>query len=168
MNELTSLDYKILNHKIENIFPIVADFESYKHWFPQKPEITLIKSAKDKIGSIIQIKTGIVKFNIELMRINTNKEIIVQYYGAYEGKGIWYFFESANGTKLMYEIELKVKNPLVRFVSLFVNLAAIHSKMMTKVFNGLEDYLNKLYKTEKNGHDNLSNAQPKIFSITSN
>ncbi len=142
--------------------------KTYKNWFPSKPEINLIKSTPDKIGSIIQIKIGVIKFFIELMRINPEKEIIVHYSGAYEGNGIWYFFESSNGTKLMYEIELKVKNPIVRFVSLFVNIAALHSKMMTEVFNGLENYLNKLYQTEKNGLNNLSDSQPKIFSITSN
>lgn len=167
MKELTSLDQKILNIKIENIFPVIADFESYKNWFPNNLEIKLIKSTPEKIGSIIQIKIGIVNFKIELTRIIPNKEIIVSYTGAYEGQGIWYFFDSTNGTKLLYEIELMIKNPIIRFISLFINLTTLHSKMMTKIFNGLEEYLNKTYNIKKNGINNSNNTQSKIFFIKS-
>lgn len=168
MKELTSLDHKILNYPVEKIFPIISDFQTYKEWYPKNVDISLIKSTPNKIGSVIQIKFGVIKFNIELARINQFREIIVQYSGAYEGSGIWYFFESANGTKLMYEIDLKIKSPLVRFVSIFVNINFMHSKVMTEIFDGLENYLNNIYKNEKNGLNNHSNSQPKIFSISSN
>lgn len=168
MRELTSLDQRILSYKIEKIFPVIADFETYKEWFPSKPGIKIIKTTAVKTGSIIQVQFGIIKFTIELMRINPNKEIIVHYSGAYRGKGIWYFFESANGTKLMYEIELEILNPLIRFSSLFLNIASLHSKMMTKIFDGLENYLHKIYKNEANGINNSDNTQPKIFSISGN
>ncbi len=167
MKELTSLDQKIFNLKIENIFSVISDFASYKNWFPTNPEMKLIKSTPEKIGSIIQIKTGIVNFKIELTRIIPNKEIIVSYTGAFEGQGIWYFFESTNGTKLLYEIDLKVKSPVVRFFSFFLNLTALHSKLMTQVFSGLEEYLNKTYNINKNGINNSNSSQSKIFYIKS-
>lgn len=168
MKELTSLDQKILNYPVDKIFPIVSDFQTYREWFPKNVDISLIKKTPEKIGSIIQIKFGIVKFKIELTRINQFREIIVQYSGAYEGNGIWYFFESTIGTKLLYEIDLKIKNPIVRFISIFVNINSMHSNVMTKIFDGLETYLNNIYKNEKNGINNHSNSQPKIFSISSN
>lgn len=168
MKELTSLDQRILNYKIENVFPVIADFSNYPKWFPENLNINVIKSSPEKVGSAINIKIGVIQFNIELKRINQNKEIIVQYSGAYEGQGIWYFFDSTNGTKLMYEIELKIKNPLVRLISLFINIASFHSKMMTKIFDGLEDYLNNIYRTNTDGFDNSNNSKPKIFSITGN
>lgn len=168
MKELTSLDQKILNYPVDKIFPIVSDFQTYREWFPKNVDISLIKKTPEKIGSIIQIKFGIVKFKIELTRINQFREIIVQYSGAYEGNGIWYFFESTIGTKLLYEIDLKIKNPIVRFISIFVNINSMHSNVMTKIFDGLENYLNNIYKNEKNGINNHSNSQPKIFSISSN
>lgn len=168
MKELTSLDQKILNYPVDKIFPIVSDFQTYREWFPKNVDISLIKKTPEKIGSIIQIKFGIVKFKIELTRINQFREIIVQYRGAYEGNGIWYFFESTNGTKLLYEIDLKIKNPIVRLISIFVNINSMHSNVMTKTFEGLENYLNNIYKNEKNGINNHSNSQPKIFSISSN
>ncbi len=168
MKELSSLDQKILKFSVDKVFPVVADFQTYTEWFPNKPGIRILKLNPEKVGSIIEIKTGIISFKIELMRINPHKEIIVEYNGAYEGRGIWYFFETTNGTKLMYEIELEIKNILVRFVSLFINLNSIHSKMMTKIFDGLEDYLNKTYDVKPNGINNNSNSQSKIFSISSN
>ncbi|MCX8056740.1 MAG: SRPBCC family protein [Ignavibacteria bacterium] len=168
MRELSSLDQKILNLPIEKIFPVVSDFKTYNEWFPKNPELKILKTTSDYVGSIVEVKIGLVSFRIELMRINPNKEIIVQYSGAYEGRGIWYFFETINGTKLMYEIELEIKNPLVRFLSLFVNLNSIHSKMMTKIFQGLEEYLYKIYDIKPNGLNNINDTQSKIFPISSN
>jgi ribosome-associated toxin RatA of RatAB toxin-antitoxin module len=169
MKELTSLDQKILNYEIEKVFPVVSDFNSYKEWFPKSSKVKLKKITEERTGSIIELKVGVVKFQMEMKSISPNKEIIVHYSGAYSGKGIWYFFENINGTKLMYEIDLVIKNPLVRFVSLFINIAHIHSKKMTEVFDGLEQYLDKLYNNNKaNGLNNSKNSQPKIFSISGN
>lgn len=168
MRNLTSLDQKILSFKVEDVFKVVSNFETYKEWFPEDAKVNVIKINPKGVGSIIQVKTGIISFQIEMMRINPNKEIIVHYTGAYEGEGIWYFFETANGTKLMYEIELKIKNPLVIVLNFFVNVSMLHSKVMNKIFNRLEEYLNKIYNVNSNSLNNNSNTQPKIFSFTSN
>lgn len=167
MRELTSLDQKTLLHKVENVFKVVSNFETYKEWFPEDAKVSLIKFYPNGVGSIIQVKVGIIKFNIEMIRIIENKEIIVQYTGAYEGNGIWYFFETVNGTKLMYEIDLKIKNPFVFLIDLFVSVSMLHSNMMAKMFNRLEEYLNKIYNVKSNSINNTGNSQPKIFSLTS-
>lgn len=168
MRNLTSLDQKVLSYKVENVFNVVSNFETYKEWFPEDAKVTVVKTTSQGVGSVIQVKTGIISFNIELMRINPNKEIIVRYSGAYEGEGIWYFFETTNGTKLMYEIELKIKNPLVFFLNFFINISTLHSKVMVKMFNRLEQYLNKIYNVDSNSLNNNSNTQPKIFTLSSN
>ena len=168
MRNLTSLDQKVLSHKVEDVFKVVSNFETYKEWFPEDAKVTVVKTTSQGVGSVIQVKTGIISFNIELMRINPNKEIIVRYSGAYEGEGIWYFFETTNGTKLMYEIELKIKNPLVFFLNFFINISTLHSKVMVKMFNRLEQYLNKMYNVDSNSLNNNSNTQPKIFTLSGN
>ncbi len=168
MRTISSLDQKILNFKIEQVFDVISDFSTYNEWFPKSVKLELLNSQTEKIGSLIKISIGIVSFQCELMKINNNKEIIVHYSGAYEGNGIWYFLETGKGTKLMYEIDLEIKNPIVRFLSLFINVAGIHSKMMSNLFQGLEKYLDKIYNGGSDSLDNLSNTQPKIFSISSN
>ncbi len=168
MKKLSSLDQKILNHKVEKVFDLVSNYETYKIWFPESIKLNLVKSTPNKIGSVIEICTGFVKFYCELIRINSNKELVVHYSGAYEGRGIWYFFESLNGTKLIYEIDLEIKNPFVFLVSLFLDLSHIHSKMMTNIFFSLEKYLNELYNVNGNSVSNNSNTQPKIFTLTGN
>lgn len=168
MRNLTSLDQKVLSHKVEDVFKVVSNFETYKEWFPEDVKVTVIETTPDGIGSIIKVENGIIRFNIEMMRVNPNKEILVRYSGAYEGEGIWYFFETTNGTKLMYEIELKIKNPLVFFLNFFINISTLHSKVMVKMFNRLEQYLNKIYNVDSNSLNNNSNTQPKIFTLSSN
>ncbi|MGB9663952.1 MAG: SRPBCC family protein [Ignavibacteria bacterium] len=168
MRSITTLDQKIFPFKVEDVFKVISNFETYKEWFPEGTKVILLESTPKAIGSIIQVKTGIVSFNMELMKINPNKEIFVRYSGAYEGEGIWYFFETTTGTKVMYEIDLKIKNPLVVLINFFVNVSALHSKIMTKIFDRLEKYLNKIYNVNSNSLNNNSNAQPKIFNITSN
>jgi ribosome-associated toxin RatA of RatAB toxin-antitoxin module len=168
MRNLTSLDQKIFSHKVELVFRVISNFETYKDWFPEEAKVKLIETNSKGIGSVMQVEIGIIKFKIELTRINPNKEIIIRYSGAFEGEGIWYVFETTNGTKLMYEIELKIKNPLVVFLNFFVNISTLHSKMMTKMFNRLEEYLNKIYNVNSNSLNNNSNTQPKIFTISGN
>lgn len=168
MRNLTSLDQKVLSHKVEDVFKVVSNFETYKEWFPEDVKVTVIETTPHGIGSIIKVETGIIRFNIEMMRVNPNKEILVRYSGAYEGEGIWYFFETTNGTKLMYEIELKIKNPLVFFLNFFINISTLHSKVMVKMFNRLEQYLNKIYNVDSNSLNNNSNTQPKIFTLSGN
>lgn len=168
MRNLTSLDQKVLSHKVEDVFKVVSNFETYKEWFPEDVKVTVIDTTPHGIGSIIKVENGIIRFNIEMMRVNPNKEILVRYSGAYEGEGIWYFFETTNGTKLMYEIELKIKNPLVFFLNFFINISTLHSKVMVKMFNRLEQYLNKIYNVDSNSLNNNSNTQPKIFTLSGN
>jgi ribosome-associated toxin RatA of RatAB toxin-antitoxin module len=168
MRDLTSLDQKVFPLKVEDVFNVISNFETYKDWFPQETKVNLLKSTPERIGSIIQVKTGTISFNIEMMRINPNKEIFVRYSGAYEGEGIWYFFETINGTKVMYEIELKIKNPFVVLLNFFVSVSMLHSKIMTKIFNRLEEYLIKIYNVKSNSLNNNSNTQPKIFNLTGN
>lgn len=168
MRKLSSLDQKILNYKVEQIFSVISDFSTYKEWFPKSVKLEDVNLSDAKIGSIVKIKVGIISFRCELMRINNNKEIIVHYSGAYEGNGIWYFLETGKGTKLMYEIDLEIKNPIVKILSIFINVAGIHSKMMSNIFQGLEKYLNKIYHGDSDSLNNISNAQPKIFSISGN
>lgn len=168
MKTISSLDQKVLNFKIEQVFDVISDFSTYSEWFPNSIKLEVLNSNKEKVGSLIKISIGIVSFQCELMRINKNKEIIVHYTGSYEGNGIWYFLETGKGTKLMYEIDLEIKNPIVKVLSLFVNVTGIHSKMMSNIFQGLEQYLNKIYNGDSDSLDNLSNTQPKIFSISSN
>lgn len=168
MRTVSSLDQKNLNFKIEQVFDVISDFSTYSEWFPKSVKLEVLNSHKEKVGSLIKISIGIVSFQCELMRINKNKEIIVHYTGSYEGNGIWYFLETGKGTKLMYEVDLQIKNPIVKVLSLFVNVAGIHSKMMSNLFQGLEKYLNKIYNDDSNSLDNLSDTQPKIFSISSN
>ncbi len=166
MRSLTSLDHKILNHKPENIFKVVSNFETYPEWFGKDVRLKSIKTTQQKIGSVIKVKFGIIGFEIELMRVNPNYEIFVKYSGAYSGQGVWYFFETTNGTKLMYEIDLKIRNPLVWFTSLFVNIARLHSEIMAKIFRNLEEYLNKIYGNSEDGLNSSSDPQSKIFFIS--
>lgn len=168
MRSLTSLDQKVFPFKVEDVFKVISNFETYKEWFPDGTKVILLESTPKTIGSTIQVKTGMISFNIEMMKINPNKEIFVRYSGAYEGEGIWYFFETINGTKVMYEIDLKIKNPLVVLINFFVSVSAIHSKMMTKLFDRLEQYLNKIYNVNSNSLNNNSNTQPKIFNLSGN
>jgi ribosome-associated toxin RatA of RatAB toxin-antitoxin module len=168
MRDLNSLDQKILSHKVEDVFKVVSNFETCKEWFPEDAKVEIIKINPSGVGSIIQVKTGIISFNIEMMKITPNKEILVRYSGAYEGEGIWYFFETTNGTKLMYEIELKIKHPLVVLLNFFVSVSSLHSKVMMKMFDRLEKYLNKIYNVNSDSLNNNSNTQPKIFTLSSN
>lgn len=168
MRKINSLDHRIIHHSVENIFTVISDFNTYPEWFGKKVRVKVLKITEEKIGSLIQINFGTVKFFCEIVKILLNKEIVVKYTGAYSGMGTWFFFKGTNGIKVIYEIDLIIRNPFVYILSYFISLNRIHSKTMNDIFNNLEKYLSQRFNAKLNGIRNSSNSQPKIFTLPSN
>lgn len=166
MKQINSIDQIIFNSDIENIFKTILDLTSYKEWFPDKFKLEIISNEENYIGSRIKISYLGIEFIWEIIKIEKLSEIIVSYSGAYKGLATWYFSNLADGVKVMFEVELEIKNPFILFASFFVNMNEFHSKQMVQLFNNLETYLNTKYPNEKTRINNIGNIQPPTFTIT--
>ncbi len=168
MRRFSSLDQRILDFKIEDIFNSVADFQTYPEWWQKETNVKVISKTETKIGSQIEVSSLGGKFFCEVVKLVTNREIVVNYSGMFKGSGTWFFVEGANGVKVMYEIDLSIQNLFTAFVSFFVNFSLYHSKQMAKLYSNLEEYLKKKFKNETSDIDSSCNVQPPTFTLPRN
>jgi hypothetical protein len=78
----------------------------------------------------------------EVTRVVANSEIHIRYVqGVQRGTGVWTFEPSDEGTRLCYRVELEPQGWIPRLLSHFVDFTAMHSRLMEKVFDGLEKWL---------------------------
>jgi ribosome-associated toxin RatA of RatAB toxin-antitoxin module len=166
MQKISSLDQRILKHDIKNIFNAIVDFNTYFEWWDKSIKINILKRTENFINSKLEITAYGKKFFCEIVKASPIQEIVINYSGIYSGTGTWFFVEGANGVKVMYEVDLEIKDFLVRLFSFIINLNAIHSKQMAKLFNGLENYLND--KSDSDSLDSARNVQPPTFTLKSN
>lgn len=166
MRKILSLDQRILKQDIKNIFNAIVDFNTYHEWWDKSIKINVLNRTENFINSKIEITVYGKKFFCEIVKTVPHQEIVINYSGIYCGTGTWFFIEGANGVKVMYEVDLEVKDFFVKVISFIINLSAIHSKQMAKLFNGLENYLYD--NSNIDSLDNTSNVQPPTFTLKSN
>lgn len=168
MKNIYSVDQKILNYKIEDIFNIIQDFSTYTEWFPKKFKLEIISLTNDLIGSKLKISYLGLTIYWEIIKIDNLKEILISYSGDLKGLGVWYFTDYATGVKIMFEIEVKIVNPLIYLGSFFINPVTFHSNKMKQIFDSLDNYLAIKYPDEKISLNNNGNIQPPTFTLPGN
>jgi len=166
MRKILSLDQRILRYDIKNIYNAVVDFNTYPAWWDKSIKINILRRTQNFINSKLEITAYKKRFFCEIVKVKPHQEIVINYSGIYSGTGTWFFVEGANGIKVMYEVDLEVKDFFVSLFSFIINLNAIHSKQMAKLFNGLENYLND--NSNGDSLDSARNVQPPTFTLTGN
>lgn len=166
MRKILSLDQRIFKQDIKNVFNAIVDFDTYHEWWDKSIKINVLNRTENFINSKIEITVYGKKFFCEIVKTVPHQEIVINYSGIYCGTGTWFFIEGANGVKVMYEVDLEVKDFFVAVFSVIINLSALHSKQMAKLFNGLENYLN--VNTSNNSLNSARDVQPPTFTLTSN
>ncbi len=166
MRKISSLDQRILKHDIGKLFNTIVNFETYPEWWDKKIKLNILKKTENYINSKIEIVVYGKSFFYEIVKAKPNHEIVINYSGIYSGTGTWFFVEGANGVKVMYEVDLEVKDFFVSLISFIFNLNVMHSKQMAKLFNGLEKYLNG--NSDSDSFDSSRNVQPPTFTLKGN
>jgi hypothetical protein len=70
------------------------------------------------------------------------RKILIRYVeGVRRGTGRWTFEKLAEGTRACYRIDLEPQGWLPRLLSNWLDFGKMHSRSMTKVFDGLESWL---------------------------
>ena len=126
------------------IYDIILDFNSYKNWWPKYIFFKIVDIKSNIAGAKINVYPyGFTGFVWLVKELKPDKKIVFEYSGgAYSGTGIWSIEKEGEKTRLTYAVELTVKNPFIKLASPFINVQAMHRRLMKKVFARLENYLN--------------------------
>lgn len=101
----------------------------------------------DESTNTLTIKPfGAGEFTWQCVETIENQRISLEYKGAFEGKGHWILEPHGASTRVIYEVNVEIKNPFLCFVNKFISVERQHSKMMKKVFKSLDNYVSNLHR----------------------
>ncbi len=142
MTKIHTINSKILPYPAQHIWRVITDFGGYSEWWPSSLKITLLRVARELIGSRVEVRPyGGQSFICEVVSVIQHEELRMKYSGIYQGTGVWTISQNNEHCHVTYEIFLEVDNLWIRALSSILPVATIHSRLMTKVFSGLERYL---------------------------
>jgi ribosome-associated toxin RatA of RatAB toxin-antitoxin module len=135
-------DCRILPFPVGQVGAGLLDFASYPRWWPAQLRIRVLRTTPDHVGSRIEVRPRGGWFICEIAQVIPNREILIHYVdGVHRGTGRWTVEPVDGGTRVCYQIDLEPHGSLPRLLSHALNFARLHSRMMVKVFDGLEHWL---------------------------
>ena len=145
MRRIQVTDCRTLAFAPAQVFAAVADLANYPRWWPAELKVRVRKVTRDIIGSRLEAHPHRSLLVCEVTGIVANSEIDIRYVeGVQRGTGVWSFTPNGEGTRLCYRVDLEPQGWFPRLLSHFVDFTAMHSRLMEKVFDGLEKWLHGL------------------------
>lgn len=124
------------------IWRVITDFSGYQEWWPAPLKTKALRVAEGLIGSRIEIRPyGGKGFVCEVVDVKHDSELRMKYSGIYSGTGVWTISDVNEHCRVTYEIMLEIENFWILLLSSFVPVTKIHSRLMSDVLSGLEQYL---------------------------
>lgn len=143
MRRIAVADETVMPFSPAVVWKTLADFESSPTWW--RPQVTVVirQVAPDLVGSILEVRPlGGMGFVCRVSAVKPEAEMKLQYIeGIYRGTGVWTLTPTESGTLLRYAIDLEIVSRLLIALSFFVDLGAIHSRLMKQVFVNLESHM---------------------------
>ena len=142
MRRILVTDCRTLAFPPAQVFAAVADLENYPGWWPAELKVRLLTVTPDGIGSRLEAHPYHSLLVCEVTRIVANSHIHIRYVeGVQWGTGVWTVEPSDEGTRLCYRVDLEPQGWFPRLLSNFLDFTAMHSRLMERVFDGLEKRL---------------------------
>jgi ribosome-associated toxin RatA of RatAB toxin-antitoxin module len=142
MKKIHVKNMKMLPYSAKHIWDIITDFKSYSEWWPSTVKTKVLKISDEVKGSKIEVRPyGGMGFICEVVNVQPNTKLVMEYSGIYKGLGVWTISENNRQCNVAYEIDLEVNHPLIRILSNLLPVDKLHYNLMEKVFWGLEQKL---------------------------
>jgi ribosome-associated toxin RatA of RatAB toxin-antitoxin module len=150
MRRTQATDCRTLPFDVSQAFAALLDCKNYPRWWPGQLRVRVLKTTLDAVGSRIEIRPRGGRFICEIAQVVPNREILIEYVeGVHRGTGRWTFEKLTEGTRACYQIDLEPQGWLPRLLSNWMDFAKIHSRLMEKVFDGLESWLRSRDSSEE-------------------
>lgn len=135
-------DCRVLPFAVPRVYTALIAFADYTEWWPAELRLKILNVAPDHIGSRFEVRPRGGSFVCEVVGLVEDTEVQIRYVdGLHRGTGLWTLKPHELGTQLCYKIDLEPQGCVPRLLSNVMNFAAIHSKGMEKLFDGLQHWL---------------------------
>jgi len=125
------------------VWPVLADIAGYSQWWPWSLFVGLCHAESGLIGTEFTIRPyGWRSFRCRVVSCEESRRIGLHYEGGYLG-GVaeWRLEPVGQGTKIMYDLDAEVRDPLVTLFGAVISLESVHAYSMRGIFINLEQLL---------------------------
>ena len=146
INRITPIqiaDETIIPLSPAEVWRVLADIARYPEWWPRSLFVRLLYANPELTGTEFSIRPyGWRSFRCRVVSFEEPVRICLQYEGLYMG-GIaeWRLEPAGQGTRVIYDMDAKVKDLLVTLVGTVIDLKSIHSYSMRGIFRNLKRQL---------------------------
>lgn len=125
------------------IWPVLVDVAGYEQWWPRFLFVHLLQARPELIGTEISIRPyGWKSFRCQVVVVEEPVRIGLQYDGTYIGGGAeWRLEPEGQGTRVIFDLDAEVTDPLVTLLGRVMDLRRIHSYSMDQIFASLKQQL---------------------------
>jgi ribosome-associated toxin RatA of RatAB toxin-antitoxin module len=142
MKKIQIKNMRMFPYSAQQIWDIITDFNAYSEWWPSTIKTNALKIFCEVRGSQIEVRPyGGMGFICEVVKVEPNAKLVMEYSGIYKGLGVWTISENNGHCNVVYEIDLDPNHLLIWILSHLLPVDKIHYKLMEKVFLGLEKKL---------------------------
>jgi ribosome-associated toxin RatA of RatAB toxin-antitoxin module len=137
-------DCRTLPYPVPEVFAALTDFGNYPTWWPKELSLKVLHLAPDHVGS--RLGAGLLGgwFICEVTEVVPEREVRTRYIeGVHRGEGVWSLEPVEGDTKVCYRIDLEPQGVGPRLLSHVLDFGHLHSKLMGRVFDGLERFLGR-------------------------
>lgn len=143
MTPIKAVDAVFVAAPIQHVWGVIEDVPSYPSWWPASLGITVLSAGEEALGAEVEIATsGSSRFRCRVTEVKPPNRMAMEYYGGLvSGTGVWTLTHSTEGTKVTYHLDAVGKGWLIKVLGIFMDLGAVHSRMMKGVLNNLQEKL---------------------------
>ncbi len=126
-----------------DVWPVLADIAGYSQWWPWSLFVRLRHAEPGLVGTEFAIRPyGWRSFRCRVVSFEEPRCICLQYDGCYLG-GVaqWRLEPVGQGTKVIYDMDAVVHDPLVTLFGALISLESVHAYSMRGIFTNLEQML---------------------------
>lgn len=142
MRRIRSKDCRLLAAPPPAVYTVLADLPNYARWWPPEIGFTPLPAPPGAPGPRLQVRVMGSGFCVEVERVVEFAEVHIRYFaGAHQGTGVWTLTPMEGGTNLCYAIDLEPQTWAGRILSHVMDFSSLHSRLMQKIFDGLQRHL---------------------------
>jgi len=141
MRPTRATDARFIPAPPDRIFALLLAVDRYPEWWPDDIGVEVLTPPPHGVGSVVAVrlaKSG-GGFRCRIVGADAPLQVAVDYIeGAHRGRGLWTLEPRDGGTEVTYRVDLRPRGLMVGLLSYVMDFAALHSRLMREVLEGLE------------------------------
>lgn len=141
MRPTRATDVRFIPAPPDRIFALLLAVDRYAEWWPGDIGVAVLTPPPHGVGSVVAVRLAQSGggFRCKIVGADPPRQVDIDYIeGAHRGRGLWTLEPRDGGTQVTYRVDLRPRGMMVGLLSHVMDFAALHSRLMGEVLEGLE------------------------------